>query len=228
MESSPCPSDPDAAQGAPDRLRPDRDRPGLRVRLLGHAGVQGAARRGHRVVLVNSNPATIMTDPEFADAHVRRAAHPRHRRAHPRARAARRACCRRSAARPALNCAIALAESGVLAQARRRADRRAARRDPDGRGPRALQGGDDARSGSTPPQLGLRERPRAGEAGARPRSACRAIIRPRFTLGGSGGTIAETADEFEEKLDVGLAPLAARRGPGRGVGRWAGRSSSSR
>ena len=28
------------------RVRADRDRPSLRVRLLGHAGVQGAARRG--------------------------------------------------------------------------------------------------------------------------------------------------------------------------------------
>ena len=31
---------------------------------------------GLRVILVNSNPATIMTDPEFADAHLRRADHP--------------------------------------------------------------------------------------------------------------------------------------------------------
>ena len=30
--------------------------------------MQGAARGGLRVVLVNSNPATIMTDPELADA----------------------------------------------------------------------------------------------------------------------------------------------------------------
>ena len=31
------------------------------------AGVQGAQGDGYRVVLVNSNPATIMTDPELAD-----------------------------------------------------------------------------------------------------------------------------------------------------------------
>ncbi len=30
---------------------------------------------GYRVVLVNSNPATIMTDPELADAHLHRADH---------------------------------------------------------------------------------------------------------------------------------------------------------
>ena len=33
------------------------------VRLLGRPGLQGAARRGLPVILVNSNPATIMTDP---------------------------------------------------------------------------------------------------------------------------------------------------------------------
>ena len=55
---------------------------------------------GYRVVLANSNPATIMTDPEFADrTYVEpldaRRAHQDHR-----ARAARRAAARRSAARP--------------------------------------------------------------------------------------------------------------------------------
>src|SRR5439155_17028350 len=36
-----------------------------------YSGTQGCTalrREGYRVVLVNSNPATIMTDPEFADA----------------------------------------------------------------------------------------------------------------------------------------------------------------
>jgi len=35
---------------------------GVRVRLFGHAGIS-AEGRGYRIVLVNSNPATIMTDP---------------------------------------------------------------------------------------------------------------------------------------------------------------------
>ena len=39
---------PKAAQGADPRLGADRDRPGGRVRLRRHAGVQGAARGGHR------------------------------------------------------------------------------------------------------------------------------------------------------------------------------------
>ena len=54
----------------PDRrLRADPHRPGLRVRLLGRRRPAArCAREGYRVVLVNSNPATIMTDPEWADA----------------------------------------------------------------------------------------------------------------------------------------------------------------
>ena len=58
------------------------------------------ADEGYEVVLVNSNPATIMTDPDFADAHLHRAARPA-----PRSRASSRSsaptrCCPRSAARP--------------------------------------------------------------------------------------------------------------------------------
>src|SRR3989475_1992455 len=34
----------------------------------GTQGCKALGREGYRVVLVNSNPATIMTDPEFADA----------------------------------------------------------------------------------------------------------------------------------------------------------------
>ncbi len=46
---------------------------------------------GFRTIVVNSNPATIMTDPGFADAHLPRAARPRGRRRRARPRAARRA-----------------------------------------------------------------------------------------------------------------------------------------
>jgi hypothetical protein len=49
------------------RLRPHRHRPGLRVRLLRHAGRKALRADGYEVILVNSNPATIMTDPDLAD-----------------------------------------------------------------------------------------------------------------------------------------------------------------
>lgn len=54
---------------------------------------------GLRVILVNSNPATIMTDPEIADAtYVERSPRSSSRRSSPRS--ARTRCCRRWAARP--------------------------------------------------------------------------------------------------------------------------------
>ena len=46
---------------------------------------------GYRVILVNSNPATIMTDPEMADADLHRAGQLAHRGAHHREGAPRRA-----------------------------------------------------------------------------------------------------------------------------------------
>ena len=55
---------------------------------------------GYRVVLVNSNPATIMTDPEFADAtYVEPLDVADARRASSR-RSGPTRCCRRSAVRP--------------------------------------------------------------------------------------------------------------------------------
>ena len=55
---------------------------------------------GYRVILVNSNPATIMTDPEMADATYIEPITWQVRREDHRQGAARRACCRRWAARP--------------------------------------------------------------------------------------------------------------------------------
>jgi hypothetical protein len=74
------PGDPSTAERQADllrahhRRRPDRHRPGLRVRLLRRPGLQGAARGGLPVILVNSNPATIMTDPDCR-RHLHRADH---------------------------------------------------------------------------------------------------------------------------------------------------------
>jgi carbamoylphosphate synthase large subunit len=54
---------------------------------------------GYRVVLVNSNPATIMTDPEMADAvYISRSTGRRSRRSSPRKSPTR--CCRPWVARP--------------------------------------------------------------------------------------------------------------------------------
>lgn len=40
----------------------------MRIRLLGTQAVKALKEEGYRVILINSNPATIMTDPEIADA----------------------------------------------------------------------------------------------------------------------------------------------------------------
>ena len=121
---------------------------------------------GFEVVLVNSNPATIMTDPEMADrtyvepltpevleriiAAERPAGAPADARRADRAQPRRRP--RRARGARAL---------------RGGADRRQARGDPEGRGPRALQGG-DAADRPRAPALGLRALDRAGARG-RPR-----------------------------------------------------------
>ena len=55
---------------------------------------------GYRVILVNSNPATIMTDPDLADATYIEPITPEDRRQDHRQGAARTRCCRPWAARP--------------------------------------------------------------------------------------------------------------------------------
>ena len=69
---------------------------------------------GYRVVLVNSNPATIMTDPEFADATYVEPLNVRDPSSGSSNGSDPTRSSRRSAARPALNLAIALDEAGVL------------------------------------------------------------------------------------------------------------------
>ena len=82
------------------RQRPDRHRPGLRVRLLGHPGVPGAARRGLPRRAGELEPGDDHDRPRVRRRHLRRAARRREPAPHHRARAARRAAARPSAARP--------------------------------------------------------------------------------------------------------------------------------
>ena len=94
---------------------------------------------GLRVILVNSNPATIMTDPEFADATYIEPITPEIvakviEKERPDALLAT------LGGQTALNTAMALHEAGVLERVRRRADRRQRRRDRGGGGPAAVQG----------------------------------------------------------------------------------------
>ena len=138
---------------------------------------------GYEVVLVNSNPATIMTDPEVATATYIEPLLPGPGGAGDRARAARRAAAdarRPDGAQPGQGAA-----RGRHARAlRRRADRRRLRRDRPRRGPRALPRDDDRRRAARAaqrdrPQRRRRPRRRSTEIGLP------FIVRPAFTLGGT-------------------------------------------
>ena len=150
-----------------DRLGADRDRSGVRVRLLGDAGVQGAPPRGvTRSSLVNSNPATIMTDPQFADRTYIEPLDPASvlavlERERPDA------LLPTLGGQTGLNVAVALAESGDLDRLGDPADRREPGGDPSRGGPERVQA-DDARGRARGAAGGRRAHPRRG-AGARRR-----------------------------------------------------------
>jgi len=159
-------------------------------------------QEGYQVVLVNSNPATIMTDPETADITyiepltvefvteiIRR----------------ERPCALLPTVggQTALNLAIALADSGVLEEcgvemigAKREAikvaeDRLLFKQAMDEAGLQMPRGG-FARSWEQASEIVMR-------------TGYPAIIRPSFTLGGTGGGTAYNPEEFEEIIRSGLA-----------------------
>ena len=167
---------------------------------------------GYRVVLVNSNPATIMTDPEFADRTYIEPITPE--------------CVEKIIVREletieqsgaggklvllptlggqtALNTAMSLHRSGVLE-----------RLDIEmiGANAEAIERGEDRqlfkdamiRIGLDVPSSGVAQTLEealeiAGDIGKFP-----LIIRPAYTLGGTGGGIAYNRDEFEEMIRHGL------------------------
>jgi carbamoyl-phosphate synthase large subunit len=166
---------------------------------------------GYRIVLVNSNPATIMTDPAFSDRtyiepitpeSVRKIIRQEHELA------ARRGFGRIDAVLPtlggqtALNCACALYDNGTLSEfgiemiganrtvIHRAEDRQTFKEICEGLGlkmPRArtVQTLDEALEFLK--EIGLP-----------------AIIRPAFTLGGTGGGIAYNTEEYREIVNRGL------------------------
>lgn len=156
---------------------------------------------GFRVVLVNSNPATIMTDPEMADATY---IEPIHWRVLERVIERERpdALLPTMGGQTALNCALDLAREGVLERygvemigATREAIDKAEDRDLFRQAMRSI-GLDLPRSAIA---HSLEEAIQVQAQVGFP-----AIIRPSFTLGGSGGGIAYNAEEFEEICTRGL------------------------
>ena len=96
------------------RLRPDRHRPGLRVRLLRHPGLPGAARGGHPRHPGQLQPGHDHDRPRVRRRHLRRADHPGDRREDHRQGAPGRACSRPWAARPRSTAPMELHERGIL------------------------------------------------------------------------------------------------------------------
>jgi carbamoyl-phosphate synthase large subunit len=154
-------------------------------------------REGLRVVLVNSNPATIMTDPEWADATY---IEPLDLETVTEVIAAERpdALLPTLGGQTALNLAVELHEAGVLAEyevellgasveAIRRAEDRLAFRETM------------IAAGLEVPASEIVTSP--GQSSGR----VPAIVRPAFTLGGSGGGIAWTVQELDERIAAGLA-----------------------
>ncbi|TCZ88363.1 carbamoyl-phosphate synthase large subunit [Lysobacter sp. N42] len=156
---------------------------------------------GYRVVLVNSNPATIMTDPDMADAVY---IEPINWQTVEKIIAKERpdALLPTMGGQTALNCALDLADNGVLEKygveligASREAIRMAEDRELFRV---AMQ------------EIGL-ECPKAAVARSfeeaveiQARVGYPTIIRPSFTLGGTGGGIAYNKEEFEEIAKRGL------------------------
>jgi len=156
---------------------------------------------GFRVVLVNSNPATIMTDPEMADATY---IEPINWRVLERIIERERpdALLPTMGGQTALNCALDLAREGVLERygvemigASREAIDKAEDRDLFRQAMRRI-GLDMPRSAIA---HSLEEAIQVQAQIGFP-----AIIRPSFTLGGSGGGIDYNAQEFDEICRRGL------------------------
>ena len=104
----------------------------------------------------------------------------------------------------ALNAAMELNRNGALARHNVQTDRRERAGDREGRRPPAVQGSDAA---DRPRCSALRASriPSPTPAGSRTRSASfPLIIRPAFTLGGTGGGIAYNREEFDEIVARGL------------------------
>jgi carbamoyl-phosphate synthase large subunit len=163
---------------------PDSASARVRVRLRRRAGLPGAARRGLPVVLANSNPATIMTDPEWADAtYLEPLDAPT--LAEIVARESPDALLPTLGGQTALNLASSWPRAGAWPSTGR-ADRRRPARDPHRRGPLALPDGDGRCRAAGAESVVVTSLEQLDEC------PVPAVVRPAFTLGGRGGGIART------------------------------------
>ncbi len=156
---------------------------------------------GYRVVLVNSNPATIMTDPSMADATYIEPVEWRTvaqiiRKEKPEA------LLPTMGGQTALNCALDLVREGVLEELN--VELIGANQD-------AIDKAEDReRFDRAMKRIGL-ETPRSAIAHSMEEALQKqaalgfpCVIRPSFTMGGSGGGVAYNSEEFEEICERGL------------------------
>ncbi|MEJ7811597.1 MAG: carbamoyl-phosphate synthase large subunit [Gemmatimonadaceae bacterium] len=167
----------------------------------GTQATKALREEGYEVVLVNSNPATIMTDPELADRTYIEPVTPEIvelviEKEQPDA------LLPTMGGQTALNVAMALAESGVLERAGV---------ELIGANARAIRMAEDrAEFADAMRRIGLRV-PTGGIARSWDEavalldvSGFPAIIRPSFTLGGTGGGVAYNREEYEGIVRRGL------------------------
>jgi len=161
----------------------------------GTQAVKALKAEGYRVILVNSNPATIMTDPELADAtYIEPVQWQEVARVIERERPD--ALLPTMGGQTALNCALDLAREGILEQYGV---------EMIGATPVAIDRAEDRDQFRQLIQdIGL-ETPRSAIAHSMEEALSvqavlgfPTIIRPSFTMGGSGGGIAYNREEFEE------------------------------
>jgi carbamoyl-phosphate synthase large subunit len=157
---------------------------------------------GYRVILINSNPATIMTDPEMADrTYVEPITVEVVEKVIERERPD--ALLPTMGGQTALNTTVGLVKRGVLEKYGVRLI---------GASAEAIHKAEDRDAFKQAMQrIGLRV-PRSGTARTRHEAVAilemtgfPAIIRPSFTMGGTGGNIAYNREEFEKLIDWALA-----------------------
>jgi len=167
----------------------------------GTQAIKALKEDGYRVILVNSNPATIMTDPEFADATYVEPITPEIV-AKIIAKEKPDAVLPTMGGQTALNCALKLEEMGVLAE--HGVEMIGAKAD-------AIDKAENRqRFRAAMDKIGL-ESARSGVAHTLDeayevleRTGLPSIIRPSFTLGGTGGGVAYNKAEFERIVKSGL------------------------
>src|ERR1700682_6022208 len=172
----------------------------------GTQAVRALRREGFRVILVNSNPATIMTDPELADATYVEPLTPEYlERIVERERPD--AILPTVGGQTGLNLALALADRGILEKWNVKligANEHSMRLAED----RELFKEAMIEIGAEVPRSG-RARSIEEARGILAEIGLPVVIRPSFTLGGSGGGAARTPEDFERVVAHGLAESPA-------------------